>query len=64
MVKDKPIPTNVAIVIIQKNLDAKEDSPELLFEIASKFYESAEEIISAPRCENATVPKVRDNRIM
>ena len=61
-VNDKPIPIKVAIDIIQKNFDAKEDKPELLSATASKFDVRNSEIYSAPRCDKPTVPKAIANR--
>ena len=63
-VNDNPIPINVAIDIIQKNLDAKEDNPELLSATISKFEVRNSEINSAPRCEKPTVPNAIPRRII
>ena len=53
---------NVAIDIIQKNFDAKEERPELLSATASKFDVRNSEIYSAPRCDKPTVPNAIANK--
>ena len=58
------IPINVAIEIIQKNFEAKDDNPELLSATASKLEVKNSEMYSAPKCEKPTVPKAIARRII
>ena len=58
------MPTNVAILIIQKNLDPKDERPEDLSATESKLLIKKFDIISAPKWDSPTVPKPIDSNII